>query len=673
MKLRALAAATAVMATLAVPASAHAGHFLFDHPFPSFSAGAPLSTAVNSGGPGASWELVTSFPTGNPHTDIDFFRQDGDLFVSAGTLAIGPNGGGQTIFRLTDDGALDPAFVSGHPSASCLSNPSAALSLQHDVEATPKGGTILNANNPYAVQKDAEVLIDSSDAEGRCHDQGLLGLQQAPQGGIEIIDVTDPAQPKEIGLVSNIGEAHTVNVDPKRPHIVYAVTSDSVNINADGSRANENPTSSQRFNLDGFEVIDISSCMGFAPGTSVQAKRDACRPEVWRYRYPTVEMALGHTLKSHVYACHELEVYPTDLLTCGSGDTLIALDMSDAFDDNGTPEDFSDDTVRGDPLSCRVRGSSSLAAFTTGAMVTDCVDGTGPGTDDLTIPPWLAAGAPSIQGVSYLGSIYHQGRGAGGTLSAYNSKEDIDFDHEAELSQSGDLLLATDERGGGVAPPGATCSPGVDNDIGNGGIHAYRFDGLSKTHPATAEEAFQAYARTPTGEKAIYRAEIHTPPEASICTAHVFQQIPGQNRIFMGWYSQGTQVVDFVENPDGTVEFTPAGYFIPENANTWVSAVFDYEKNPDGTYTYWGATGDFNIGAGGRSAVDIWKATLPAPPEPAPLTIDDCKRGGWEHLTDEDGQPFSNQGDCVSHAASASHSQSGSKGKPKKKRKKRKR
>jgi hypothetical protein len=47
-----------------------------------------------------------------------------------------------------------------------------------------------------------------------------------------------------------------------------------------------------------------------------------------------------------------------------------------------------------------------------------------------------------------------------------------------------------------------------------------------------------------------------------------------------------------------------------------VSHVFKAQKNPDGTWTYWGATGDFNLGLAGRSAIDIWKATLPAPPKP---------------------------------------------------------
>ena len=109
---------------------------------------------------------------------------------------------------------------------------------------------------------------------------------------------------------------------------------------------------------------------------------------------------------------------------------------------------------------------------------------------------------------------------------------------------------------------------------------------------------------------------MRTQPQGSLCTAHVFHQIPGQNRIFMGWYSQGTQVVDLTEHPDGTIDFKEAGYFIPANANTWGSAVFKAQRNPDGTFTYWGATGDFNIGAAGRNAIDVYKVTLPAPPKP---------------------------------------------------------
>ena len=635
---RALGATLVLTTALLLPGAAP-GHEL-DHPAPGFSPGGPPSSNVNSGGQGAEWQLIKTITTGNPQTDLDFFTQGGETFASVGTLATGGNGGGQTIIQLTKGGKIDPGFVAAHPSATCVSNPAAALGLQHDVEATPKGSAILNTPNPAAVRSDTQLLIDATDAAGRCHDQGTFGLSGAPQGGLEIIDVTNLADPVEIGMTSHIGQSHTVNVDPKRPHIAYSVTSDAIGVNAEGQRQNEfpqnSPTSTDRFDLDGFEVVDLSSCMNFPAGTSVEAKRAACVPQVYRYRYPSAEIALGHTLKTGaqaIFGCHELEIYPDDRLTCGSGNALMAFQMSGAFDDMGTPSDFSDDKPRGTPLPCKTRMSSSTPPFKSGATVIDCIDGTldesvggVSASQDLTIPGWIAQGSPSLEGVEFLGSIHHQGRGAGSSPAtpAFPSTEDIDFNHEAELSGSGELLLATDERGGGVLPPGASCSPGADNTAGNGGVHFYDVDGLHQGPPGTPQEEFKAYARTPEGKKAIYRAPIRTKAQGTVCTAHVMQQVPGENRIFMAWYSQGTQVIDFVENPDGTVRFQQAGFFIPENANQWVSHVFKSEDNPDGTTTYFGVAGDFNLGESGRNSIDVYKVTLP----PAPRAVDDAGQPG---------------------------------------------
>ncbi len=620
-----------VLVTLLVLfAPATAGAHDLDHPAPDFIApDEPLGTGVNSGGPNADWELITSVATGNPHTDLDFFTQNGETYASVGTLGVGINKGGQTIVRLTDNGEVSAAsveFVSAHPSAFCVSNPANTLGLQHDVEATPKGDVLLNTPNPHADRSDAQLIVDATDNPGRCHDNGAnltvptYRQDGQPLGGLEIIDITNIQDPVEIGMTSHIGEAHTVNVDPKRPHIAYSVTSDAVSVSVDDDdidgdgnrteliRENEDPNDSDRFDLDGFEVIDMSSCMNFAAGTSVDAKRAACRPEVYRYRYPNVRTALGHTNTNATYGCHELEVYPNDRLACGSGAAAVLFDMSEAFRRKGTPNDYTDDVPKGSPLPCRLRPSSSDVVNQTGAKVIDCVDSDGDRAADLTVPEWIDMGSPSLTGVEVLGAAHHQGRG--GPL---DSTQDIDFNHETELTGSGRFVISTDERGGGVVPPGASCDSVDANKQGNGGLHAYAVSRMNNRYPQSRQEAWNSYARTPNGDKAIYRAQIRTGAEPTVCTAHVFQQIPGQNRIFMGWYSQGTQVVDYFENADGTFEWKFAGYFIPENANTWTSHVFKMRQNLNGTYTYWGATGDFLLAGKGRDAVDVYKVTMPRP------------------------------------------------------------
>ena len=595
---------------LAFPATALA-HGLFDHSTPTVTLGQPPPLTATSGGEGAKWEFVTSLFTGNPHTDLDFFTQRGEMFASVGTLAAGPNGGGQTIVQLTDGGEVKPEILSFHPSASCVSNPSAALGLQHDAEAAPKGQAILNTDVLAADRTDAQIVIDATDAEGRCHDQGVLGIESAPQGGLEIIDVTNPAAPVEIGLTSHVGESHTVNVDPRRPHIAYSVTSDSIGVDADGKRANETSGNCAR-RLRGRGHLHVHELPGGRHGRA-EARRLPARglplplPERGDRPGPHEQ---GHHLR--LPRARGLSRRPPGMR---ERRRARAVRHEGRVRRPRHPADFSDDKPRGTPLPCQVRDSSSVGSFATGAKVTDCVNGTGDA--DLSVSGWLASGAPSLEGVRWLGSAFHMGRESttGAAEPAFDSTQDIDFDHEAEFSASGRFLLATDERGGGVAPPGASCSAEVDNLTGNGGVHAYRADKLLDHKPASPDEAFTSYARNSKGEKAILRMPIRTGPQPSLCTAHVFHQIPGQNRIFMGWYSQGTHVIDFEEKADGTIDMKEVAWFIPTYANSWVSAIFKVDRNADGSFTYWGATGEFNIGEG-RNAIDVYKVTLPPPPAP---------------------------------------------------------
>lgn len=645
MRRRNLVAAAVAATCLAVPTGV-AAHEL-DHPVPNtFSQPAPVSTTnFNAGGPGAKWEPQAFLPTGNPHSDLDLFTQKGETFASVGVLASATvNGGGQTIVQLTEKGepTRTPRIVGSQPSAACPSVTASATGLQHDVEATPKGNTIQNTNIPDIQGGDAQLLLDATDAPGRCHDNGATGVTRAPQGGIEIIDITDVRNPVEIGLTSHIGQSHTVNVDPRRPHIAYSVTSDNVGVrkNADGTlqRNNERPSalidSGQPNNLDGFEIIDLRSCMvdptganrqGFMPpGLDLKGKRAMCRPQVFRYRYPNLDISLGHTNQGAVFGCHELEVYPDDTLTCAGGSAGIVFDIKGLFNDQGTPGDFTDDSINGAPLDCRVRRSSSEFFSTTAAEVTDCVNGGADGRKSLAIPAWLADGAPSATGIEHKGSAFHMGRELTQEDAArpdYGADQDIDFNHEMEFTGSGKYLIATDERGGGVLT-GAQCTPGQTTpSFANGGLHAYRVDRLQTKTPQAekatdrANIAFDAYARNAKGDKAIFRTPIESDaPEGSFCTAHVMQQIPGQNRIFMGWYSQGTQVIDFFENPDGTFEFKRAGFFIPELANQWVSSIYKTQENADGSFTYFGVAADGILGpARGRNGIETYKVTLPAP------------------------------------------------------------
>src|SRR5687768_18477337 len=112
--------AVVACALLALPAVARAH---LDHPAPSAGSPAAPSMVANSGGPGASWEFLATLPTGNPHTDLDFFTRGGETYAAVGTLAAGANGGGQTIVQLTQGGRVAPRLLSSHPSASCVSNP----------------------------------------------------------------------------------------------------------------------------------------------------------------------------------------------------------------------------------------------------------------------------------------------------------------------------------------------------------------------------------------------------------------------------------------------------------------------------------------------------------------------------------------------------------------------
>jgi hypothetical protein len=51
------------------------------------------------------------------------------------------------------------------------------------------------------------------------------------------------------------------------------------------------------------------------------------------------------------------------------------------------------------------------------------------------------------------------------------------------------------------------------------------------------------------------------------------------------------------------------------------------------------------------ASVDVTITPPPPPSTKVPTSTDQCKKGGWQGLTDTKGTPFKNQGDCVSFVA----------------------
>ena len=335
--------------------------------------------------------------------------------------------------------------------------------------------------------------------------------------------------------------------------------------------------------LDGFEVVDLSSCMNFPAGTTIEQKRAACRPEVYRYRYPTA----GHRARAHEQGQHlrlprarGLPRRPPRLRGRRRHDPVrhqgrvrrrrharglqrrqaarhaAALPgarqhLDRALRDRREGHRLRDRAERGRPRRSRA-GSSS--------------------------------GAPSLEGVRYVGSAFHMGRES--THRRRRSGLRLDAGHRLRPRGRAHRLGALHPRDRRARRRRDAAGRHVlaerrQQDRQRRRPRVPRDAPARAPSPRRAEEAFELLrARTPQGEQAILRVPIRTGPQPSLCTAHVFHQIPGQNRIFMGWYSQGTHVIDFEEGPDGTIDFSEVAWFIPQNANQWVSAIFKVDTQP---------------------------------------------------------------------------------------------
>ncbi|MGH8969731.1 MAG: hypothetical protein ACRDV1_07250 [Actinomycetes bacterium] len=506
---------------------------------------APTTGAKEAGtvrGEGA-WDHVANFRGGGSPaltgggTDLEFFTPAGskDVFGAFGTLGQDDVGSvGQRIIQLTRGGSVAPRWVADHGSAHCTtSNPSGTTGLQHDSQIAQLGKV--------------KLLTDTTDATGRCHDPS--------GGGIEIIDankIADPAsKPREAHLVRLAGFSHTHTVDTKRPWIIYNSSSDFSGRNW-------------------IDVLDIRSCFG-SSGWTLEQRRAACRPLVYRIQLQpewtqqrdqnTGELEPGSA------TCHDI-TYANNRLYCAAVNSSLIIDVSGLVGSNGS--------VNGTPFPCGV-----VPGTRTGAEVTDCSGMEANRTERAT-------------GWKFLGTFNHPGRDCGppgtdvrncNSNNQVRSDEGISVSHEADPTPDSRFMFVTDERGGGVVPPGSSCAPGIENPYGNGGMHAFDISDPSNIK----------YATTPAGKKSVYISDAVV-PAGTFCDVHVVEQVPGEQRLIVAYYTQGIKIVDYFVNPDGRLEFKETSSFTLPNANTWAAEDFKIVNNANGTRTYFIAADDIHRG-----------------------------------------------------------------------------
>jgi len=488
-----------------------------------------------------TWRHIANFPGGASNaltgggTDLEFFSPHGtnDVYGAFGTLGQDDVGSiGQRILQLTQGGSVAPRWVADHGSARCQASTS-TTGLQHDSQIASIGRV--------------RLLTDTTDARGRCHDTG--------GGGIEIIDVSGIAnasfQPREVHLVRHAGFSHTHTVDTARPWIVYNSSSDFAG-------------------RPWIDVLDIRSCFGSHNWTLAKRRAD-CRPKVYRIAFQPEwtqqrDQNTGQ-LEPGSAACHDITFAGNRLYCAGINATLI-LDVSGLVGSGGT--------VNGTPFPCPV-----IDGTRTGAKVTDCEAMGASRTERAT-------------GWTFLGTFNHPGRDCGppgtdvrdcNSNNQVRSDEGVAISHEADPNHDARFMFVTDERGGGVVPPGSSCSPGIDNPFGNGGAHAFDISTPSSIH----------YATGPDGRKAVYISDAVVPAE-TFCDIHVIELVPGEQRFIAAYYSQGIKIVDYFVDAQGRLQFHERSSFTLPNANTWAAEDFKIVDNPNGTRTYFIAADDIHRG-----------------------------------------------------------------------------
>lgn len=247
--------------------------------------------------------------------------------------------------------------------------------------------------NDTSVTPDGRIVVIGMDAGGRCHDP--------IEGGLEFVDLTDVTNPKTLHMTRNVGMAHSVTIDPKRPWLAYVSTSDS---------------------HDFMDIVDFRSCLGGV------AQIDTCRPEIARAVFDKrfwPQIAAGNAPDPVNYGCHDIR-FRGDRAYCAAVTTTLILDTSKVVG--------SDGRLTGTKITDGDRCPIVDAPRAPGVKMTDCMI-------------WTNAQFQALKGVpvdmALVSWIKHD--------DSKPADENIAIAHQAEVIGDGTTMMITDERGGGYA------------------------------------------------------------------------------------------------------------------------------------------------------------------------------------------------------------------------------
>jgi hypothetical protein len=466
---RVRAASFVVVSVLLVGTVAWADHVSPDTGVIPARLGAP-PTLVSEG----PIRFVNNAQTGRafsgPLGEVAPFERNGRRYLVTGSSIYG-----FSVVDVTDP--TEPTVVSEY--ASAFGCPTSFLEAQ---AAAPDPLAYGGWENDVSFASDGSWVALGMDAGGRCHDPAA--------GGVEIVDLSDVANPRTLHLVRNVGYSHSITIDPSHPWLAYISTSDQ-DVN------------------DAIDVIDVKSCLGAAP--------EACKPTVARAVLdPAYLPGLADPKTNEdrtTDGCHDIRLRGDRAYCAAIGSTLI-LDVSKVLRPDGT---LSGTHLTAGQDACPIVEAHPL--YASGVRVTDCLAWTKDKFKELEAKPL---------GVGLLSVIPHDGDKP--------ADQDIEIAHQADAIADGTILFVTDERSGGL---------GV-NECPGGGI--WFWDIRDERHPVRMVKpdgspgVFATESNIPS--------VAGTNPN---CTVHYGREFADENLMVFAWYTNGTRmfryVPDFTKTP----------------------------------------------------------------------------------------------------------------------------